>query len=122
MTRMVIAAAILLAWVPVSAEIVKRANTCETGMCLHWWPKLPSVEGWHQELQASDANGMDIIAPDGFTFSNAQTVIYAKAPYKPRIPATKSLYDLIEGDKRDFRAWRRRPAHVGCRFGKGSVR
>jgi hypothetical protein len=40
--------------------------------------------------------------PDGFTFSNAETVIYARAIYKPRSPETTSLEVLIKDDKDEF--------------------
>jgi hypothetical protein len=48
------------------------------------------------------ANGVNVQVPDGFTFSNAETVIYAKASYKPRIPETTSLEIFINNDKADF--------------------
>jgi hypothetical protein len=84
------------------AEIEKVGQVCETGICLAWWPKLVPAKGWHHEPRWSFANGINIQVPDGFTFSNAETVIYAKAAYKPRIPETTSLEMFIQSDKDDF--------------------
>jgi hypothetical protein len=84
------------------AEIEKVARPCEKGICLAWWPKMVPAKGWHQESDSSFANGVNIQVPDGFTFSNAETVIYAKASYKPRIPKTTSLEMLIKDDKDEF--------------------
>jgi hypothetical protein len=81
------------------AEIEKVGQPCETGICLAWWPKLAPAKGWHHEREPSLANGANIQVPDGFTFSNAETVIYAKALYKPRTPETTSLEMLIRNDK-----------------------
>ncbi len=86
------------------AEIEKIARPCEKGICLAWWPKLVPAKGWHQESDPSFANGVNIQVPDGFTFSNAETVIYAKASYKPRIPETTSLEMFIKDDKDEFLA------------------
>jgi hypothetical protein len=83
-------------------EIEKVGQTCEKGICLAWWPKLEAPKGWHQERGPSLENGVNVQVPDGFTFSNAETVIYAKAEYKPRIPKTTSLDAFIKDDKDDF--------------------
>jgi len=84
------------------AEIEKVGEICKTGICLYWWPKLLSAKGWHHERGPSYANSANIQVPDGFTFSDAETVIYAKALYKPRIPETKSLEKLIKNDSDEF--------------------
>jgi hypothetical protein len=86
---------VVLASIPLRAEIEKPAEVCDTGICLHWWPKLSLVAGWHQDSGSSKQYGVNAQAPDGYTFSNAETVIYAKAAYKPRIPKTKSLEMFI---------------------------
>jgi hypothetical protein len=85
-----------------SGEIEKRATTCEQMLCFHWWPKLPALEGWHQDEERSLAFGCNALAPDGSSFGDAETVMYAKALYKPRDPETKSLEALIEQDKQRF--------------------
>jgi hypothetical protein len=84
------------------AEIEKVGQPCETGICVYWWPKLLPVKGWHHERQPSYAVSANIQVPDGFSFSDAETVIYAKALYKPRIPETTSLEKLIRSDKEEF--------------------
>lgn len=102
MKRWIIAFCIFLTPVFVNAEIEKLSRICETGICLYWWPKLASIKGWHQERESSYAISANVQVPDGFTFSNAETVIYAKALYKPRMPETKSLEMLIKDDKETF--------------------
>jgi hypothetical protein len=94
----------ILLLVPLTAlpEIEKVGQVCEKGICLAWWPKLEPAKGWHHERGPSLANGVNVQVPDGFTFSNAETVIYAKAAYKPRIPETTSLEIFISNDKADF--------------------
>jgi hypothetical protein len=83
-------------------EIEKVGQPCEKGVCLAWWPKLEPPKGWHHERGPSFANGINVQVPDGFTFSNAETVIYAKAAYKPRVPELPSLEAFIKNDKVDF--------------------
>lgn len=95
---------ILSATLPVSAEIEKLGHACETGICLYWWPKLVPIDGWHHEPGPSQKYGANALAPDGSTFIDAETVMYAKATYKPRVPEIKSLEALIENDKKDFAA------------------
>jgi len=77
------------------AEIQKFANPCDQGICFSWWPKLPRVAGWHQDQDQSYNYKINAQAPDGRTFANAETVIYANAIYKPRVPESKTLQDLI---------------------------
>jgi len=84
-------------------EIEKVGQVCEKGVCLAWWPKLEPATGWHHERGPSLQNGVNVQIPDGFTFSNAETVIYAKAAYKPRIPKTTSLEAFIKNDTDEFR-------------------
>lgn len=92
----------LLVPVQAGAEVEKTAATCESGVCFFWWPKLPNVKGWHQELSQSQHYGINALAPDGSTFKDAETVMYSKAPYKPRMPETKAVEDLIKQDKEIF--------------------
>jgi len=95
---------VILTSLPAGAEVEKSAELCDVGICLHWWPKLPPLKGWHHELGASKEYGVNALAPDGYAFSNAEAVIYAKAAYKPRVPETKSLEMLISSDKAEFLA------------------
>jgi hypothetical protein len=84
-------------------EIEKVGQVCEQGVCLAWWPKLVSAPGWHHERAASFQNGVNVQVPDGLMFSNAETVIYAKAAYKARIPEAISLAAFIKNDQNEFR-------------------
>jgi hypothetical protein len=103
MRRFAIALCILLLLPAfVKAEIEKVGEICEAGICLYWWPRLSPAKGWHHERGPSYANSANIQVPNGFTFSNAETVIYAKALYKPRVPDTTSLEILIRSDKDEF--------------------
>lgn len=86
----------------VHAEIEKTAIPAEKGFSFYWWPKLVPVDGWHQDREHSFLYGANALAPDGFTFKNAESVMYAKAIYKPREPEVKSLDALIENDIKDF--------------------
>jgi hypothetical protein len=87
-----------------SAEIEKVAVPTDNGLILHWWPKLPDVAGWHFDRDASYHYGFAAWAPDNSTFADAETVIYARAIYKPRDPGTKSLDMLVEQDRQRFLA------------------
>ena len=86
------------------AEIEKIAIPAEKGFSFYWWPKLAPPEGWHQDREHSFYYSANALAPDGFTFKNAQSVMYVRAIYKPREPNLKSLDALIENDKKDFEA------------------
>jgi hypothetical protein len=65
---------------------------------------VAEVAGWHFDRDASYHYGFAAWAPDNFTFADAETVIYARAIYKPRDPGTKSLDMLVEQDKQHFLA------------------
>jgi hypothetical protein len=93
---------LLLSLAVQAAEIEKRAQPCQTGICLYWWPKLPQIKGWHQDRDFSYHYGVDALAPNGFTFSNAVAVMYANAAYKPRDPEAKSLQMFIANDQHGF--------------------
>jgi hypothetical protein len=92
---------LVLVSTPVCAEIEKRAVPCDATerICFYWWPRLPQAAGWHQDLDHSYMYSANAVAPDGFTFANAETVIYAKALYKPRSPGTKSLGQLTNNGR-----------------------
>ena len=86
------------------AEVEKIAIPSEKGFSFYWWPKLAPIDGWHQDREHSFLYSANAMAPDGSTFKNAESVIYAKATFKPRAPEIKSLEALIDHDKRDFEA------------------
>lgn len=95
-------AVLMLLSTSVTAEIQKSALVCRTGMCLYWWPKLPQLKGWHQDQDGSYQIGANVLVPDGKTFANAATVIYAEALYKPRAPELTSVDAMIVSDKKQF--------------------
>jgi hypothetical protein len=94
---------LFLAWGPAFAEIEKIATPCNPGICFRWWPRLSSVPGWHHDREHSISHNVNAQAPDAKTFANAEAVIYANAPFRPRIPDVKTLQNLIENDQRKFR-------------------
>lgn len=85
-----------------SAEIERIAMPGERGMKLYWWPKLAPIAGWQQDRDFSFQYGANALAPIGKSFADAETVMYAKATYKPRVPTTKTLESFIENDKKEF--------------------
>lgn len=87
---------------PIYGEMEKTAIPCENKICFYWWPILPKIDGWHQDKEFCYKFKANTQAPDNFTFGNAETVIYAKALYKPRIPETKTLEGLISNDIKEF--------------------
>ncbi|MGC1830211.1 MAG: hypothetical protein WA663_07345 [Candidatus Acidiferrales bacterium] len=95
---------IALLGITARAGVEKVAVPCSNGICLYWWPKLPQLKGWHQDKDQSFNYGVNAMAPDGSSFVNSESVIYARAEYKPRVPETKSLGKLIADDRKDFLA------------------
>jgi hypothetical protein len=89
---------------PASAEIEMIAAPTDRGLSFHWWPKLTPPEGWHHDRNFSFHYSVNAIAPDGLYFDDAETVMYAKAAYKPREPDVKSLEMFIERDHKSFKA------------------
>ena len=66
------------------SEIFRISQVCnESGkMCFYWWPKLQKIDGWSQDQGSSYHFSMNTQAPNGYTFSNSDSVIYAKAEYR----------------------------------------
>lgn len=97
MKRLVVLGFLLIA--PLSfAGIERFARTSDTGVMFQWWPKVSPPRGWHHDEGSSRYFAFNAIAPDGTTFSNAETVLYAKAVYKPRIPQITSLAAFVASD------------------------
>jgi hypothetical protein len=94
----------LLTLLPLTAfaEIEKVAIPRDNKMALYWWPKITIPKGWHQDKEQSYQNNINAMAPDGYTFVDAETVMYARADFKPRIPDVKSIEQLIDNDKRNL--------------------
>ncbi|UHQ18841.1 hypothetical protein LVB87_11680 [Lysobacter sp. KIS68-7] len=93
---------VLLAF-PAAAAIEKVAARTESGIHFMWWPKVDPPKGWHFDEGSSHHFAFNALAPDGSTFSEAETVMYARADYKPRIPETKSLQSYISNDMGEFK-------------------
>ncbi len=96
----------LLTLLPLTAyaEIEKIAIPKDKKMALYWWPKITLPKGWHQDKEQSYQNNMYAVAPDGYTFVNAETVMYARAEFKPLMPDVKSVDQLIANDKKNLLA------------------
>jgi hypothetical protein len=86
----------------VNADVEKIAQPSESGMRLMWWPKVDPPSGWHFDKNASYHYATKAFAPDGSTFSDATTVMYAKAEYKPRVSDVNNLKALIDEDISEF--------------------
>lgn len=87
-----------------SAGIYKLGVPSTQGIQLMWWPILPVVPGWQHDEGASRTYSVNMLIPNGQTFSAAPAVIYAKAMYKPPVPQTNSLAQLIASDRAEFSA------------------
>jgi hypothetical protein len=87
---------------PISAEIFKLAIPSDQGFKLYWWPQLQVPDGWVHDEGSSRSTSSNILVPKGQSFAQAPAVMYGKALYKPRIPETRSLDQLISDDKRKF--------------------
>ncbi len=92
--------------------MVKMAVPENSGIHLYWWPKLPPLSGWHQDMGSSYHDAFYALAPDGHTFNNAKAVMYVKANYKPRDPDVTSVAALV---KRDLQQTRKNEAGVVIR-------
>jgi hypothetical protein len=86
------------------AEIERIAIPNERAIQFYWWPKLAPIEGWQQDREFSFRYSVNALAPVGKSFANAETVMYAKAVFKPRVPNVKSLEALIASDRKEFLA------------------
>jgi hypothetical protein len=102
------AALALLGWClmvpsrPVSAEIYKLAIPSDQGFTFYWWPQLQVPDGWVHDEGASRSTDSNMLVPKGQSFAHAPAVMYGEALYKPRMPETRSLDQLINDDKRKF--------------------
>ncbi|MFT6385857.1 MAG: hypothetical protein ACJAUU_000533, partial [Rickettsiales bacterium] len=104
MKKIIITLILLFSLLPFQAlaEIEKVAIPCKGKMCFYWWPKLPKIKGWNHDENVSIKFQANMQIPVKSNFRDAQTIIYAKAIYKLRMPQTKSLEQLISGDKLKF--------------------
>ncbi len=84
-------------------EIEKTAIPTDQGLKLFWWPKVNSPQGFAFDIDASHQTSTKMFVQQGRNFSNSETVIYAKAIYKPRMPEIKSLKELMDFDIAKFK-------------------
>jgi hypothetical protein len=85
------------------AEIIKTVTIdCDGRMCFHWWPRLPPLPGWHTDDSINQKLVMNVLIPNRFTWSSANTIMYARALYKPHYPSLTSLSAFIADDRRSF--------------------
>ena len=104
MTRVISLLTILTALLPgvCLGGIFQLAVPTDRGVQFYWWPELPKIPGWTHDDDASRGNSVNMLLPDGKTFSDAPAVMYARALYKRRVPETKSLVQLIADDRAEF--------------------
>jgi hypothetical protein len=84
------------------AEMERTAIPGGGGMQLYIWPAIAPPKGWHQDKTQSYQTGTNAFAPDGATFVNAETVMYARAIPKSQVPHLKTLDEFIASDVHDF--------------------
>jgi hypothetical protein len=87
---------------PALGDIEKIATTCGQQICFRWWPTLPTIEGWQQDREHSLHYNFNALAPSGSSFATAETVMYANAVYRPRVPDEKTLAQFIDSDTKKF--------------------
>lgn len=101
--RLLAGALLVLLAFPAGAAIEKVAATTESGIRFMWWPKVDPPKGWHFDEGSSHHFAFNAVAPDGSTFSKAETVMYARADYKPRTPEATSLQSYVSNDIEGFK-------------------
>ena len=100
---LVVLAALAAVW-PAVAEIEKVPTTQDGTLALRWWPKVTPPKGWRHDREHSVSYAINAMAPAGSSFDEAQTIMYAKAIYKPRDMQVKSVDMLVERDRQKFLA------------------
>ncbi len=88
----------------VNAEIHREAQICEESgkICFFWWPKLPEVKDWNQDMKYSYHYRMNTQVPVNYTFENAEAVIYAKAEYQEASSPGETLEKFIAFSQNQF--------------------
>lgn len=88
----------------VLADTERIATPCDRGVCFHWWPKVQVPSGWVHDRDNSLYFNFNALAREGEAFTDAETVMYANAIYRPRVPVAKTLDELIAQDQERFRS------------------
>ncbi|NKF24763.1 hypothetical protein [Solimonas marina] len=97
------AALLLLVSTGVHADIEKVAIPSDHGSETVWWPKLVPPTGWHFDRASSYYLGFYAMAPDGSSFAQADTVIYAMARPKREAPDSPTLQSFVASDIANFK-------------------
>lgn len=84
------------------ADILRLAIQQGNRVEVYTWPLLPRVDGWHHDRDNSLHFRSNVQAPDGVDFVDAETVIYAKAIFKPSVPYLLDVDDLISNDRAQY--------------------
>lgn len=86
------------------AEIHKEVQICDenANTCSFWWPKLPKIKGWYQDLGHSYHYRMNTQAPENYTFANATAVIYARANEQGALLQIKTLEEFVTLSQSQF--------------------
>jgi hypothetical protein len=102
--RLELLATLIIAFpIGATAEVEKFAVLCENSICPHWWPMLKPPAGWHHDRHYSVHYNINALVQDGQSFNDAETVMYANAVFKPRVPESKTLTAFIENNQAGFR-------------------
>jgi hypothetical protein len=91
--------AMTFAW-PSHAAIEVVETPSSAGPVRQWWPKVTPPKGWEHDRPQSVAYGINAMVPSGKTFGDADTVMYARAMYRPREPQVRDVDALIDRDRR----------------------
>jgi len=91
-------------WVQTSnAELLRVQTPCDSRTCVYWLPKLPVLPGWHLHTTDEPQDAV-VLVPDGYTYGNAQYIIYARALQKALLMDRPSLHRFITQDAEDYKA------------------
>lgn len=82
-----------------NAEVERFALMRKPSIQFVWWPKIAPPPGWIQDRGSSEHYGMNAITQVGKSFNDADTILYARAEYKPQVPDAKSLAEYIARDR-----------------------
>ena len=100
MKKTLAAVALVVAGLPALADIEMVETKSSLGPLKQWWPRVAPPKGWAHDREHSVAYGLNAMVPEGTTFGDAETVIYAKALYRPREMELRDVDNLIERDRR----------------------
>lgn len=85
---------------PAQAAVEMVETSSSLGPLKQWWPRVAPPKGWQHDREHSVAYGINAMAPQGSAFGEAETVLYAKALYRPREMELRDVDALIERDRR----------------------